>query len=273
MVRQLAGRAGARLLAALAVVMSRHTALRALLRLPLPERRVPRVLGVDDFALCRRRRYATVLIDAVTRQRVDVLPDRKAATLEEWLREHPGVEVVCRDSCGAYAEAVRRALPQALQVADRWHLWHNLAEAVGKEVTTHSSCWATAGPPQEGIRAVTTRQRWQQVHDLLDKGVGLLECARRLHLGLNTITRYARISQPQRLVRAPQYRLPSSTPTATTYADAGNRTLLSALRNSSPRSGNWATPAASTCSTAPSPKAESKPTAPPCHPDASPATS
>ncbi|WP_199729606.1 ISL3 family transposase [Micromonospora sp. M71_S20] len=206
-VRQVAGRAGARLLSALAVVVSRHTALRALLRLPLPERRVPRVLGVDDFALCRRRRYATVLIDAVTRQRIDVLPDRKAATLEGWLREHPGVEVVCRDSSGAYAEAVRRALPQAVQVADRWHLWHNLAEAVRKEVTAHSSCWAATDlPPQEGIRAVTTRQRWQQVHDLLDKGVGLLECARRLNLGLNTVKRYARISEPQRLVRAPQYR-------------------------------------------------------------------
>ncbi|MEV6814788.1 ISL3 family transposase [Micromonospora sp. NPDC051296] len=206
-VRQLAGRAGARMLSALAVVVSRHTALRALLRLPLPQRRVPRVLGVDDFALRRRQRYATVLIDALTRERIDVLPDRKAATLEAWLREHPGVEVVCRDSSGAYAEAVRRALPAALQVADRWHLWHNLAEAVRKEVTAHSTCWATADlPPQDGKRAVTTRQRWQQVHDLLDKGVGLLECARRLNLGLNTVKRYARISQPERLVRAPHYR-------------------------------------------------------------------
>ncbi|MER6590768.1 ISL3 family transposase [Micromonospora purpureochromogenes] len=207
-VRQLAGRGGARLLSALAmVVMSRHTALRALLRIPLPDRRVPRVLGVDDFALRRRQRYATVLIDTVTRERIDVLPDRKAATLETWLRDHPGVEVVCRDSSGAYAEAVRRALPEALQVADRWHLWHNLAEAVRKEVAAHSSCWAKAGPPpQDGKRAVTTRQRWQQVHDLLDKGVGLLECARRLNLGLNTVKRYARISEPERLVRAPQYR-------------------------------------------------------------------
>jgi transposase len=119
-VKELAGRAGVRVLSALGVPVSRHTALRVLLRLPLPVRPVPRVLGVDDFALRRSRQYATILIDAQTRQRVDVLPDRLAATLETWLREHPGVQVVCRDSSGAYAEAVRRALPDALQVGDRW---------------------------------------------------------------------------------------------------------------------------------------------------------
>lgn len=206
-VKELAGRAGVRVLSALSVFISRHTALRALLRLPVPVLPVPRVLGVDDFALRRSRQYATILIDAQTRRRVDVLPDRLADTLEAWLREHPGVQVVCRDSSGAYAEAVRRALPDALQVGDRWHIWHNLAEAVLKEVAAHSACWAKAGPPpQEGKRAVTTRQRWQQVHDLLGKGVGLLECARRLNLGLNTVKRYARISEPERLVRAPQYR-------------------------------------------------------------------
>jgi transposase len=206
-VRELAGRAGIRVLAGLGVALSRQTALRILGRLPLPVRPVPMVIGVDDFALRKRQSYATVIIDAVTGDRVDVLADRKADTLEAWLREHPHVRVVCRDGSGAYAEAIRRALPDAVQVTDRWHLWHNLAEAVLKEVAAHSACWGKTGPPpREGKRAATTRERWRQVHDLLDHGVGLLEVSRRLNLALNTVKRYARIDQPERLVRAPQYR-------------------------------------------------------------------
>ena len=205
-VKELAGRGGSRVLTAMATPISRHTALRLLRRLPVAAVEVPRVLGVDDFALRKRCRYATVLIDALTRRRVDVLPDRSADSLEAWLRAHPGVEVVCRDGSGAYAEAVRRALPQAVQVADRWHLWHGLCRAVVHEVAGHSACWAKATRPQDGPRAQTTRQRWHHVHDLLDQAVGLLECARRLNLALNTVKRYARISEPERLQRAPQYR-------------------------------------------------------------------
>ncbi|MFE6744216.1 ISL3 family transposase [Streptomyces sp. NPDC057686] len=207
-VKELAGRAGARLLAILAMGLSRHTALRALLRIPLPTGRVPRVIGVDDFALRRRHRYATVVIDAETHERVDVLSDRTAGTLEAWLRAHPGVEVVCRDGSTTYAEAIRRALPDAVQVGDRWHLWHNLCEAALSEVKAHSNCWATVldTPLYDGPRAKTTLERWHQVHGLLDQGVGLLECARRLQLALNTVKRYARADRPERMLRVPKYR-------------------------------------------------------------------
>ncbi|WP_456340871.1 ISL3 family transposase [Streptomyces shenzhenensis] len=207
-VKELAGRAGARLLAILAVNLSRHTAPRTLLRISLPTGRVPRVIGVDDFALRRRHRYATVIIDAETHERIDVLPGRTADTLEAWLREHPGIEIVCRDGSATYAEAIRRALPDAVQVADRWHVWHNLCEAALSEVKAHSTCWATVldAPIYDGPRAQTTLERWHQVHGLLDQGVGLLECARRLQLALNTVKRYARADRPERMLRVPKYR-------------------------------------------------------------------
>jgi transposase len=204
--RELAGRAGARLLPALGIMVSRHTALRVLMGIPLPAVPVPRVLGIDDFALRRGLVYATVLIDAETGQRIDVLPGRTADLVEEWLRAHPGVQVVCRDGSGAYGQAVRRALPDAVQVSDRWHLWHGLAEAVQKEVAAHSACWAGAAPLQAGKRAEAKLECWQKVHGLLGEGTSLRECARRLDLSLSTVKRYARADRPEQLQRARQYR-------------------------------------------------------------------
>jgi transposase len=204
--RELAGRASARLLPALGIGVSRHTAVRILLKVPLPALAVPRVLGIDDFALRRGLVYATILIDAGTGRRVDVLEGRTADVVEAWLRGHPGVEVVTRDGSGAYGEAVRSALPDAVQCGDRWHLWHLLAEAAAKEVAAHSACWADAAPLQEGRRAETTAERWQQVHDLRSQGVGLLDCSRRLGLALNTVKRYDKADKPERLRRAAQYR-------------------------------------------------------------------
>lgn len=201
----LAGRAGAAVLAGLGVITSRSTMLRVLMALPIPPAPTPRVLSVDDVALRRGHRYATVVIDAVTHRRVDVLPDRKATTLARWLREHPGSEIVCRDGSASYAEAIRQGAPDAMQVSDRWHLWHGLGGAVEKTVVAHGSCWR-ADPPSL-VRAIDerTRTRHAAVHELLDQGVGLLECARRLGWALNTVKRYARAETASQLRRPPRY--------------------------------------------------------------------
>ncbi|MBV8992101.1 MAG: transposase [Pseudonocardiales bacterium] len=115
------------------------------------------VLGVDDFALRKRLRYATVLIDMDTRRPIDVLANRRVATTAAWLRAHPEVRTVCRDGSVAYAEAINQGVQHARQVSDRWHLWKGLGEAALKEVAMHSSCWAKASlPKHEGKRAATT---------------------------------------------------------------------------------------------------------------------
>jgi hypothetical protein len=147
-----------------------------------------------------------LLIDAVTHRRIDVLPDRTAATTSAWLRKHPQVEVVCRDGSASYAEGIRDGTPQAVQVSDRWHLWHNLAKAVEKTVIAHSRCWHDLPARPAQALDERTRERHTAVHALLEQGVGLLECARRLGWALNTVKRYARASKAEYPQRPPRYR-------------------------------------------------------------------
>lgn len=210
----LGGRPGARLVDRLAVPASRTTLLRIIRQVPDPPASTPTVLGVDDFAQRRGHRYATILVDMHTRRPVDVLPDREADTLADWLHRHPGVQVICRDRAGAYAEGAARGAPHAIQVADRWHLMHNLSQAVHKVVTRHRRCLqpAPAQPAQPrtapaarevcGRRADNTRRRHAAVHALLAQGLSIRAIMATLQISRGTVRKYARAPTPEQLLGA-----------------------------------------------------------------------
>jgi transposase len=226
---ELAGRAAARLAGTLGIAVHPATVLRLIAAVPEPQVTVaPDVLGVDDFALAKGYVYGTVLVDMRTGDVVDLLPDREAATLEAWLTAHPGAGIICRDRAGNYAEGARAGAPGAIQVADRWHLWHNLAEYAGKTVAGHRGCLKdqpgdadghdVLGPastpeqeppgqaeggqvPPDGFLdacgrerrlVIRTRQRHAEIHQRLDAGESLSAISRVTGLDRKTVQRFAR---------------------------------------------------------------------------------
>ncbi len=210
----LGGRAGARLAERLGLLASRSTLLRELhYRRPATPLQAPRVLGIDDWAWRKGHRYGTILCDLETRKVVDLLPDRDANSVAAWLRQHPGTEIISRDRGGIYAEAARRSAPQAVQVADRWHLLRNLSEALCRTIAPHHRLFsqaARANRPEEPAPALlpvapwsrrelqvqqANRQRryerWEQVRELfLKTGAPDQELARQLGLDHRTVKKF-----------------------------------------------------------------------------------
>jgi transposase len=219
----LGGRAGARLASRLAAEVNRMTLIRLLRGLPDPAvTTAPAVLGVDEFALRRGHSYGTLLTGIQTRRPVDLLPERSADSFAAWLTARPGAEVICRDRAGCYSDGGNRGAPEAVQVADRWHLRHNLGEAAERAVARHRRCLhpvttaeqappardvliavppaMPAGPVRRDRTAVRTRQRHAAVHQLLGDGRSVRAIALELGLARNTVRRFARTTDPEELL-------------------------------------------------------------------------
>jgi hypothetical protein len=225
----------------------RDTLLNLLRGLPDPQPGTVDVLGIDDFALRRGHGYATVL-DMRTHRPIDVLPGRDADPVADWLRAHPGVQIVCRDRAGAYADGARTGAPEATQVADRWHVWHNLGEAVDKTVAAHHACVRAAAaaaqavdppteppapPPPQSAPQATVDEPTTQPEAAGSRDV----CGRERRLVVRTRERYAavqqlvadghslnRISQQLRLDRGTVRRFADATSVEELLVKATNRT-------------------------------------------------
>ena len=125
----LGGRPGQNLAHRLLMPVSKDTLLRTVRRHDAPRLIPPTVIGIDDWAWRRNQRYGTIVCDLERRKTIALLPDREPATSEAWLRAQQQIEIVARDRGGGYGLAIAKALPRAIQVADRWHLMENASSA------------------------------------------------------------------------------------------------------------------------------------------------
>jgi transposase len=125
----LGGRPAALFARRLMLPVSNDTLLRVVRRRSRPRSDPLKVIGIDDWAWRRNHRYASIICNLERRRIVTLLPDREPATAQAWFAAHPTIGIIARDRGGGYGEAAARALPHAVQVADRWHLMENASRA------------------------------------------------------------------------------------------------------------------------------------------------
>jgi transposase len=215
----LGGEAGAHLGKHLSIPGSSDTILRLIKQTHLPAACSPRVVGIDDWSWKRRLRYGTLICDLESNRPLDVLPDREVKTVSAWFENHPTVEIVSRDRSSEYAAGISKGAPQALQVADRWHIGKNLADSVQTllarcraeirralqvQAMTKQEGEETEPVPEEEKRPPRSRSvqlaqegrraqkldRYTQVVELHQQGAKASDIASRVGIGERTVHRW-----------------------------------------------------------------------------------
>lgn len=194
----------------------------------LPASSSVRDIGIDDWAFRRDHRYGTLIVDLQRRCPIELLSDRETATVATWLTQHPQVRVVARDRARTYAEAIRQGAPQAMQVADRWHLLKNLGETLERLLgryrqtlrdTAHELAGQTVpvtSSPTPGLRPGKQQQlsqqrracclaRYEEVVRLRQGGMAISAISRVSQLDRRTVCRWLRAGRiPERASRQPE---------------------------------------------------------------------
>ena len=209
----LGGETASRLTAILAMPCSPDTLLRLLRRLPDDPIEPPRVVSLDDWAWRRGSRYGTIICDLERHRRLEMLPDRDTTSVIAWLKRYPSIEVVSRDRGGEYAEAAHIGAPQAVQVADRFHLSQNLHEAIDQAIRRrYPDIHQLLAPSQavvmgedlplkrdDAAKAATQKRRmarYERVKILHEQGYSLAQIAAYLGMKHETVQKY--LTEPPR---------------------------------------------------------------------------
>lgn len=201
----LGGRPGHDLAQRLAIPVSKDTLLRTVRRYAARPSSMLRAVGIDDWAWRRGCRYGSVVCDLERRRIVALLPDRQSETVAAWLRDYPSIDFVARDRGAGYSEAASKGAPQAIQIADRWHLVENASAAILDVVRQHMRAIREA-PASNAVDPLlltcAERRQWdgfqrrKETRDavlaLTRNGVPIKEVVRQLGLARKTVRQIVR---------------------------------------------------------------------------------
>jgi transposase len=236
----LGGEAGARLACELGLLVSPDTLLNRIRGALRPDAEDVRVVGVDDFAFRKGNAPGTVLVDLERHEVADLFEGHSVQSIARWLGQHPGVEVVARDRSHVCREGVKAGAPDALQVADRWHLLRSLAlgleefllskrSALGKAAAAEtgegegplpgsidgdaSTLSVRLGRPYKSVEGPAQKrherlvERWKQIRRLHLAGASVKDIAEWVGTSQSTVYRYRELAEPP---PRPRYRRKAS---------------------------------------------------------------
>ena len=202
----LSGRAGERLLKQLGMVVSGQTLLRLAKSIKRSVVNAPEILGVDDFAFKRGRTYGAILVDLRTHRPIDLLPERTADALSLWLRTHPGTLVISRDRSTEFARGASDGAPEAVQIADRFHVLQNLRDAAERslkrihadlleqqkasglaQATRHKRRRSQTEIAASRVARLRRQARYEEVVALYKQGMSILGIADQLRMSRSTV--------------------------------------------------------------------------------------
>ncbi|MGG5511517.1 ISL3 family transposase [Myroides odoratimimus] len=195
------GRPIEKICAEFSVTISDTSLLRIIVKQELPTTTNVTHLGVDDWAIRKRERYGSILIDLNTNKPIGLLKDREENTFYHWLTQNKQVQLISRDRFINYQRASTQGAPQALQVADRWHLLKNLGETVRKILDREYAViqkmrkknTMTIQPENKRQKTKTSNhqlQRFTQVKELLAQSKSHREISKLLHMSRVTVKKY-----------------------------------------------------------------------------------